>query len=140
LPGYSWFVPKAGGHLNVGIGGMSTKLKRRGEKIRGHWDRLTSSLAEQHFSADRDWNPDGYTYYLRNDAEQLRQGNAFVVGDAVGLATRDMCEGIGPAVRSGLLAADAIATGADYDLSTVAVRSIPNPVGRVFDWAFTRRV
>ena len=29
LPGYSWYVPKAGGHLNVGIGAMAAKLKSR---------------------------------------------------------------------------------------------------------------
>jgi flavin-dependent dehydrogenase len=30
-----------------------------------------------------------------------------------------MCEGIGPAVKSGLLAARAIATGADYSLAGI---------------------
>ena len=140
LPGYSWFVPKAGGHLNVGIGGMSTKLKKKGDKIRRHWDQLTGSLADRDLAGERDWNPDGYTYYLRNGAGHIRDGNAFIVGDSVGLATRDMCEGIGPAVRSGLLAADAIAKGVKYELSSVGTRSIPNPAGRLLDWAFTRRV
>ena len=44
---------------------------------------------------------------------------AYIVGDSVGLATRDMCEGIGPAVKSGLLAARAITTGADYSLAGI---------------------
>ena len=48
----------------------------------------------------------------------MRVGNAFLVGDAAGLATRDLCEGIGPAVRSGLLAADAIALGRPYSLES----------------------
>ena len=29
LPGYAWYVPKADGYLNCGIGGMATKLKAR---------------------------------------------------------------------------------------------------------------
>ena len=30
LPGYAWYVPKANGYLNCGIGGMAEKLKARG--------------------------------------------------------------------------------------------------------------
>ena len=50
----------------------------------------------------------------------MRRGNALIAGDAVGLATLDMGEGIGPAIRSGLLAAEAIVNGSGY-----AVRGIP---------------
>jgi flavin-dependent dehydrogenase len=49
----------------------------------------------------------------------VRRGNALIVGDAVGLATRDMGEGIGPAIRSGLLAAEAILHDSDYDLRAI---------------------
>ena len=42
-----------------------------------------------------------------------------IVGDAVGLATLDMGEGIGPAIRSGLLAAEAILHDSDYDVRTI---------------------
>jgi flavin-dependent dehydrogenase len=45
--------------------------------------------------------------------------DAYIVGDSVGLATRDMCEGIGPAVKSGLLAACSIVTGTDYSLAGI---------------------
>ena len=38
-------------------------------------------------------------------------------------ATKDMAEGIGPAVRSGLMAADAIVNGASYDLQRIARKS-----------------
>ncbi|MEQ9002552.1 MAG: hypothetical protein RIE74_03220, partial [Pseudomonadales bacterium] len=70
--------------------------------------------------------PGGYSYFLRDRADRPRQGNAFVVGDAAGLATRDMCEGIGPAVRSGLLAARAIAAGDDYQLDSVGAYTSSN--------------
>ena len=63
------------------------------------------------------YRPTGYSYYLRGNVDVIRDDNAYIVGDSVGLATRDMCEGIGPAVRSGLLAANAIITGAEYSLA-----------------------
>jgi flavin-dependent dehydrogenase len=56
---------------------------------------------------------------LRQAQPKVRRGNALIAGDAVGLATRDMGEGIGPAIRSGLLAADALLNDTDYDLRTI---------------------
>ena len=47
LPGYSWYVPKARGWLNVGIGGMAQRLKQRGEDIWLHWQRFADKLARQ---------------------------------------------------------------------------------------------
>jgi len=41
------------------------------------------------------------------------------VGDALGLATLDMGEGIGPAVRSGQLAAEAIIHGTEYSVASI---------------------
>lgn len=121
LPGYAWYVPKADGYLNVGVGGMADKLKRKGDDIHRHWRRLVARLEESGLVQggllpDK---PGGYSYFLRDRADRPRLGNAFVVGDAAGLATRDMCEGIGPAVRSGLLAARAVAAGDDYRLDGV---------------------
>jgi menaquinone-9 beta-reductase len=140
LPGYSWYVPKAGGHLNVGVGGLARKLKAKGSSIRPHWRALTERLAARGLVRDRSWDPGGYTYYLRSHADAFRRGNAFLVGDAAGLATRDLCEGIGPAVRSGLLAADAIALGRPYDLAAVARHSVEHGlVRRALDWAFCGR-
>ena len=65
------------------------------------------------------YHPTGYSYYLRGNVDVVSSDNAYIVGDAVGLATRDMCEGIGPAVKSGLLAARAIVTGTDYSLAGI---------------------
>ncbi len=44
MPGYSWYVPKANGFLNVGIGGMAERIKRSGIDIRQHWNHLISKL------------------------------------------------------------------------------------------------
>ncbi|KKK46819.1 hypothetical protein LCGC14_3161420, partial [marine sediment metagenome] len=59
----------------------------------------------------------------------LRMGNAFVVGDSAALASRDMGEGIGAAVKSGILAAEAIARQTPYTPGQVGRYSIFNIIG-----------
>mgnify|MGYP001586678428 FL=1 len=119
LPGYAWYVPKADGYLNVGIGGMAQTLKNRGDDIWSHWERFTQQLTRAGLVRDVQLEPKGYSYYLRKDVNTVRIGNAFIVGDSIGLATRDMCEGIGPAIRSGLMAADAISRGTAYSIDAI---------------------
>ncbi len=138
LPGYSWYVPKARGWLNVGIGAMAQRLKHRGEDIWLHWRRFADKLARQlqiHVPDD----PTGYSYYVRGPLAAGRRGNAFLTGDAAGLATPDLCEGIGPAVQSGQRAAESILTGAAYDLAGVAATSLGGGlVSRGLVWALNR--
>jgi flavin-dependent dehydrogenase len=119
LPGYSWYVPKQNGHLNVGIGGMADKLKRRGGDIKIYWQHFIEKLGEAAMVKDIEYRPSGYSYYLRGKMDVVRNENAFIIGDAAGLATRDLCEGIGPAVESGLLAAASIVNGSDYSVANV---------------------
>lgn len=119
LPGYAWYVPKADGYLNVGVGGIAEKLKRRGDDIRRHWDLLGERLVREGLLDEPPGQPGGYSYFLRDRTDPVRIGNAFVVGDSAGLATRDMCEGIGPAVRSGLLAARAVMGSGDFELGAI---------------------
>jgi flavin-dependent dehydrogenase len=59
----------------------------------------------------------------------VRRDNAFITGDAAGLATRDLGEGIGPAIRSGLRAAQAILEGKPYELDDVTGLSVAS-IGR----------
>ena len=65
------------------------------------------------------FKPSGHYYYLRQRSPQPRMDNAFLVGDAAGLATLDLGEGIRPAIQSGLLAADAILHGGEYSLKSI---------------------
>ena len=116
LPGYAWYVPKANGYINVGLGGMADKLKHQGANVRQYWEKFTGNLQRRGLVRYGNFEPTGYSYYLRGNVDVVRDGNAYIIGDAVGLATRDMCEGIGPAVRSGLLAARSIVSGTDYSL------------------------
>ncbi|HEY5644485.1 MAG TPA: NAD(P)/FAD-dependent oxidoreductase [Pseudomonadales bacterium] len=130
LPGYSWYVPKADGYVNVGIGGAAERLKRRGDEIRRHWRALVDDLLREALLADDPGEPGGYSYFLRSRHPQPRRGNAFVVGDAAGLATRDMCEGIGPAVASGLMAARAVLGREPFDLSRIPAHTLGQPLAR----------
>jgi flavin-dependent dehydrogenase len=140
LPGYSWYVPKADGYLNCGIGAMAEKLKAKGEDIKRHWQRFTRVLERKSFVNDFKFEPKGYSYYLRGGVEVVRLDNAFITGDAAGLATRDLCEGIGPAVRSGHLAAESILTGAEYSLENVGAFSTDVPVMRnLLEYMFVKR-
>lgn len=123
LPGYAWYVPKEQGYLNCGIGGMAEKLKARNEDIKHHWRFFIHLLERKALVQNFEYEPKGYSYYLRGDVKVIRVGNAFIVGDAIGLATRDLAEGIGPAIRSGHLAAKAINSGSEYSLEQVAAYS-----------------
>ncbi len=138
LPGYAWYVPKQNGWLNVGIGGMAERIKRSGRSIHEHWERLARRLGRA-LTRGAAYAPAGYSYYLRGRVDVVRRGNAFIVGDAAGLATRDMAEGIGPAVRSGLKAAEAIVSGGEYRLDAVTGASLGGGwASRLLDWGMTR--
>jgi menaquinone-9 beta-reductase len=140
LPGYAWYVPKANGWLNVGIGGMADRIKQRGDDIKRHWALFTRML-ERRLTRGAEVEPAGYSYFLRGPLDVVRIDNAFITGDAAGLATRDMCEGIGPAVRSGIRAAQSILVGTPYRLDDVTGASLGGGItSRVLDWAFTHGV
>jgi flavin-dependent dehydrogenase len=119
LPGYAWYVPKANGYINVGLGGMADQLNRKGGHLREYWRKFVDRLEKRGLVRYDRFEPKGYSYYLRGNVDVVCDDNAYIVGDSVGLATRDMCEGIGPAVKSGLLAADSIVSGRDYSLTDI---------------------
>lgn len=125
LPGYAWYVPKANGFINVGLGGKAEKMKSAGNRLQDYWTGFTKKLSSDALIQDVNYKPTGYSYYLRGDVDVIRKGNAMIVGDAIGLASIDMGEGIGPAVQSGLLAANAIVGDEEYDLGKLAKYSVP---------------
>lgn len=136
LPGYAWYVPKANGYINVGLGGMAGQLKRQGGHVQQYWSKFVDKLKDRGLVSYADYHPTGYSYYLRGNVDVVRDENAYVVGDSAGLATRDMCEGIGPAVKSGLLAAHSIVTGADYSLAGIDKLSGSGLVSKVLERKF----
>jgi flavin-dependent dehydrogenase len=140
LPGYAWYVPKAKGYLNCGIGGMAHKLKARGEDIKNYWSDFTELLRRKNFVRGFEYAPKGYSYFLRGGVDVVRVENAFIAGDSVGLATRDLCEGIGPAIRSGHRAANAILNGAEYSLESIGAYSTERGMIRnLLEYMFVNR-
>lgn len=138
LPGYAWYVPKQDGWLNVGLGGMAARFKHGGKDLKRHWAQFTGRLGHT-LAPGAQYHPEGYSYYVRGRVKVVRIGNALITGDAAGLATRDMCEGIGPAIRSGQRAAASILDGTAYCLDDVTGASLGGGLAsRVLDWAFTR--
>jgi len=98
LPGYSWVVPKGNAYLNIGIGGSFSTLRSNLTSIQEHWDAFIEKLKNVSAIPDHHPNPRGYQYYLRQNVNRVQIDKTFIIGDAAGLATRDMGEGIGPAV------------------------------------------
>jgi menaquinone-9 beta-reductase len=123
LKGYGWYFPK-GDVLNVGVGcvsGPAADLPRRR-------DALVSALrAAGRLPADLTIEPfRGHAYVVRRRAPRKLAGDRFcLVGDAAGLARDLSGEGIGPAIKSGILAAEAVEarlrTGAGFDAYTAAI-------------------
>jgi menaquinone-9 beta-reductase len=119
LPGYAWYVPKANGYVNVGVGGKAEEMNARGDSLKRHWNRLVEKLDRLGLVREHTYKPSAHTYFLRQPLPEIRKGNAFLVGDAAGLATLDMGEGISASIKSGLLAADSILTGGSYSVSAI---------------------
>jgi flavin-dependent dehydrogenase len=126
LPGYAWYVPKADGYLNVGIGGKLLALKNRGQTIGRHWDSFIAKLEKLSLVKGHTYRPRGHNYYLRQSVPAGRLNNAYIIGDAAGLATLDLGEGIGPAIESGILAANSISTGRRFAKRSVTRYSLPH--------------
>ena len=141
MPGYSWYVPKQNGWLNIGIGGMAERMKAGGGDIKHHWNRFVGMLNRTASPRAPTMNRPAYSYFHAGRVDVVRRDNAFITGDAArwAAATRDMAEGIGPAVRSGIRAAQAILDGTAYRLDDVTGASLGGGwVSRGLDWAMTR--
>ena len=119
LPGYAWYVPKANGYLNIGLGGRAEKMKANGAHLKKFWSDFVHKLHDKQLVTGTEIKPGGYSYYLRGNVDTVRIDNAIIVGDSVGLASIDMGEGIGPAIKSAIQAAEAISDGREYTLRTL---------------------
>jgi len=105
LRGYGWYFPKQD-FVNIGIGctgGGDGSLPRRRETL------VAALRASGRLPDDMPIEPfKGHAYVVRRRAPRRLSGPRFMlVGDAAGLARDLSGEGIGPAIRSGILAAEA---------------------------------
>lgn len=120
--GYGWYVPKANG-INIGFGGFrSQNLSWDKESL---WNHFVGLLKQNKCIADDPPPPKGYSYYIGSRQKDVHQERAYIVGDAAGLATLDLAEGIGPAVESGQLAARDILGSAKYSIGAITRFSLP---------------
>jgi geranylgeranyl reductase family protein len=102
--GYSWVFPKKDG-LSVGIGGMFQPGKRMNP--RQYYERFASNLP--YFEREKAGQIMGHTlpaYY--GEGQKVSAGRVLLVGDAAHLMDPLMGEGIYYAIRSGMLAAEAV--------------------------------
>lgn len=120
--GYAWYVPKANA-VNVGFGGRRSRLEKWDRpKL---WDDFVALLQKEGCLTGSPPSPKGYSYYMGKRRKQAKKQTAYLVGDAAGLATVDLAEGIGPAVESGLLAARDVLGQAQYSLRSITRYSLP---------------
>jgi menaquinone-9 beta-reductase len=112
LPGYAWSFPLPGGGANVGFG-----IAREGgkvERVQDMKDLWPQLLARPHIAAvlGPDATPEGphraWPIPARIDRIDRHAGRVLFVGDAVAADDVLTGEGIGQALLTGILAADAI--------------------------------
>ena len=107
IPGYFWIFPMANGRANVGIGMLSSEIKKRDVRLK---DVLKACIAHPRF-ADRfkDARPlekiHGYGLPLGSRPRPLSGDGWMLVGDAASLIDPFSGEGIGNAMVSGEFAA-----------------------------------
>lgn len=93
-----------------------------------HWREFVKKLNHLSFIDHDPGNPKGHQYYLFRKKQTCRLDNAFIIGDAAGIATVDMGEGIHGAIASGLMAAEAIAGKREYLPHSLTKFSIPGVI------------
>lgn len=110
-PGFAWHVPKHDA-VNIGFGYWKTSKSA----VKRPWETFLQALRERGFLGDHDQpRAKGWSYYLlEREPSSCPHGQAMLIGDALGLATWDLGEGIGPAIESGLSCAQRIASGQRY--------------------------
>jgi menaquinone-9 beta-reductase len=111
-PGYGWLFPGADGQANVGIG-VGLGHDRRQAQLRGDLARLVTLLGQRgDLSADAQPGPVmGGWLRMGGAGAPPADGNVLLAGDAAGLINPLQGEGIGPAMVSARLAAEAVLAG-----------------------------
>ena len=130
--GYGWYFAK-GDYLNLGVGAM-----RSGLSLRERLARFQQYLVQiGRLPGDTVLEPfRGHSYYVDLHAAPLAGERFVLVGDAAGLARPISGEGIGPAIYSGRLAAEAVANHLreDTPLRAYAERLRGDATARSRDW------
>jgi flavin-dependent dehydrogenase len=125
--GYAWCVQKVGA-VNIGYGGLASGIAP--SEMNRHWETFTELLKQDGILNGQDPKPSSWFYYLKGAKQKItvKKNTAYIVGDAAGLATTDLGEGIGPAVESGILAARDILGREEYVTTKITRFSLPTMV------------
>ncbi len=124
LPGYAWSFPLPGGRANVGFG-IHRSVGRPTHEMKAQWADL---LQRPHIRAvlGTDARPEApakaWPIPARVATTQLSAGRALFVGDAARATDTLTGEGIGQALETGELAAQAVIAGGPHRPALVAER------------------
>jgi flavin-dependent dehydrogenase len=143
LVGYAWVVPKGDGHVNIGLGAKAKYLRKSGTSIHDHFRAFLDDLVGEgrlDAATAADLHETGHPYFLFTRDGEVRQDHCLLIGDSAGLATMDLGEGIGPAVESGLMAANEILGTGTYRKDSVTLFSLSGVVQRVMRAANRRHL
>jgi len=116
LPGYAWVFPLPGCRANVGYGVLRSD-GRTGRELKDLWPELLARpVVRDILGPDaRPAEPvHAWPIPTRYVPSRLGRGRILFAGDAAGVVDPMTGEGIAQAIETGMLAAEAIATGADY--------------------------
>jgi len=116
LPGYAWVFPLPGGRANVGYGVLRAD-GRSGRELKDLWPDLLARPVVRGVLGPRARPCEpvrAWPIPTRYDPARLAHGRVLFTGDAAGVVDPMTGEGIAQAIETGMLAAEAIATGADY--------------------------
>jgi geranylgeranyl reductase family protein len=117
LPGYAWVFPLPGGRANVGYGVLRSD-GRSGRELKELWpDLLSRRVVRDILGAEARPCEQVHAWPIptRYSPARLMHGfRVFFAGDAAGVVDPMTGEGIAQAIETGMLAAESIATGADY--------------------------
>jgi geranylgeranyl reductase family protein len=104
--GYGWIFPKTD-HLNVGVFSIypTRSIKSDLERFMSQYDILDRPVGMRHL---------GFAIPLKNRRRQFERDNVLLLGDAAGFAESFYGEGIYFALRSSLVAAQAISVAFDH--------------------------
>ncbi len=116
LPGYAWVFPLPGRRANVGYGVLRSD-GRSGRALKELWPDLLSRPVLRDIlgrTAEPSEPVRAWPIPTRYEPARLVEGCVFFAGDSAGVVDPMTGEGIAQAIETGMLAAEAIATGADY--------------------------
>jgi menaquinone-9 beta-reductase len=111
LPGYFWIFPLPNGMANVGVGILSERIRKKKINLREQMlyaIKNNPQIAPRFANAQLTDKIQGWGLPLAMNKQALSGNNFMLTGDAASLIDPFSGEGIGNAMYSGMLAADAI--------------------------------